>query len=110
MKPFITGLLVFAVGGLGVAQGPQTYTGTITDNLCAGDAHAGMRMGPTDAECTRLCVLSHGAQYVLLDGKNVYALSDQTRPDTFAGQRVRVVGTLDATTKTIHVDSISAVS
>ena len=36
-------------------------------------------------------------------------LSDQKTPDTFAGQPVRVVGTLDVKTKTIHVDSITAV-
>jgi hypothetical protein len=67
-----------------------------------------MRMGPTDAECTRLCIIAHGAHSVLLDGKNVYTLSDQKTPDAFAGQRVRVIGTLDAKTKTLRVDSIAA--
>jgi hypothetical protein len=107
MKLFLTGVLV-ALTGLSATQRPQTYTGTITDDICAGDAHAGMRMGPTDADCTRLCVLSHGAQYVLLDGKAVYTLSDQKGPEAFAGQKVRVVGTLDASTKILSVNSISA--
>jgi hypothetical protein len=35
-------------------------------------------------------------------------LSDQRTPEKFAGQKVRVVGTLDAKTKAIQVDSISA--
>ena len=41
--------------------------------------------------------------YVLYDGKNVYTLSDQQRPGKFAGRRVKIVGTLDAKTKTICV-------
>jgi hypothetical protein len=65
-------------------------------------------MGPTDADCTAACVSAHGATYVLYDGKEVYALSDQRTPEKFAGQKVRVTGTLDAKTKTIQVDSISA--
>ena len=48
------------------------------------------------------------ATYVLYDGKNVYTLSDQRTPEKFAAQKVRVIGTLDAKTKTIHVDSIVA--
>jgi hypothetical protein len=64
-------------------------------------------MGQTDADCTRACVLSHGAYYVLLDGKNVYTLSDQQTPEKFAGAKVRVVGTLDAKTQTIQVASIT---
>lgn len=86
----------------------ETFTGTITDHMCAQGGHAGMRMGPTDAECTKACVSAHGAAYVLDDGKNAYTLSDQKTPEKFAGQRVRVVGTLDAKTKTIQVDSITA--
>jgi hypothetical protein len=90
------------------AQGTQTFVGTITDDMCAKEGHASMRMGPTDAECTTACVAAHGAEYVLADGTNVYTLSDQKTPETFAGQRVRVTGTLDAKTRTIQVQSMSA--
>ena len=38
----------------------------------------------------------------------MYELSDQKTPEKFAAQRVRVVGTLDAKTKTIKVESITA--
>jgi hypothetical protein len=65
-------------------------------------------MGPTDAECTTACVSAHGATYVLYDGKEVYALSDQRTPEKFAGQKVRITGTLDAKTRTIQVNSITA--
>ena len=105
-RKLIVGLL--AVAGLSAAQGTQTFTGTITDDLCAKAGHASMRMGPTDADCVKACIISHGAMYVLLDGKDVYILSDQQMPEKFAAQRVTVVGTLDAKTRTIHVTSMTA--
>jgi hypothetical protein len=93
---------------LQAAQDKQTFTGVITDTECAGVGHSHMRMGPTDAECTNMCVMAHGAAYVLEDGKNVYKLSDQKAPAAFAAQKVRVTGRLDARTRTIQVESIDA--
>ena len=107
MKPLIATLLVVAASSAG--QTPQTFTGTITDSECATSGHAQMRMGPTDAECTRACVVAHNASYVLYDGKDVYTLSDQETPEQFAAQKVRVVGTLDVRTRTIQVESMVAV-
>jgi hypothetical protein len=104
MTHLIASLL--AVAALSAAPATQTFTGTITDNMCGNAGHAGMRMGPTDAECTTACVSAHGATYVLYDGKNVYTLSDQRTPEKFAGQKVRVIGTLDKKTRTIQVESI----
>jgi hypothetical protein len=106
MKPLIVSLL--AVAALSPAQGKQTFTGTITDDMCAGAGHAQMRMGPTDADCTVACIIAHGAQYALYDGKVVYVLSDQETPEKFAAKKVRIIGTLDARTRTIQVDSITA--
>ena len=103
-------LLIVSVLGLAslAAQGTQTFVGTITDDMCAKEGHASMRMGPTDAECTTACVAAHGAEYVLADGTNVYTLSDQKTPEKFAGQRVRVTGTLNTKTRAIQVQSMSA--
>ena len=106
MKPLIVSLLIIAA--LAAAQGKQKFTGTITDSMCATADHSRMRMGPTDAECTIACISAHGAMYVLYDGKDVYTLSDQQTPEKFAGKKVTVTGTLDARTRTIHVDSITA--
>ena len=104
-------LVTLAVGTcLSAAPDKRTFTGTITDDMCATkEGHKRMQMGPTDADCTRECVLSHGAEYVLYNGAQIYNLSDQKRPATFAGQRVRVVGVLDDRTKTIAVESIDLV-
>ena len=106
MKELILSLLAVTV--LSAAAPKQTFTGTITDSMCAKADHSQMQMGPTDAACTMACVEVHGATYVLYDGKDAYALSDQRTPEKFAGQKVKVLGTLDAKTKTIQVDSIMA--
>ena len=104
-RNLIVGLL--ALTGLSAAQSPQMFTGTITDDMCARADHSQMKMGPTDADCVKACVAAHGASYVLFDGKSVYTLSDQKTPEQFAAQKVTVVGTLDAKTKTIQVQSIA---
>jgi len=101
---------LLAVAVLAAAPATQTFTGTITDNMCGNAGHSSMRMGPTDAECTIACIDAHGALYVLYDGKNVFMLSDQQQPARFAGRRVRIAGTLDAKTKTIAVQSINAIT
>ena len=92
---------------LSAAEGTQTFTGTITDDICGKDGHADMRMAPTDAECTVACIEGHGARCALYDGKHVYTLSGPGIPETFAAQRVRVVGRLDVRTNTIQVDSLA---
>jgi len=104
IRPLILSLLMIAA--LAAARGTRKFTGTITDNMCAHADHSGMRMGPTDAECTIACVQAHGAQYVLYDGKNAFTLSDQQSPEKFAGRKVTVTGTLDARKAVIQVNSI----
>ena len=101
-------LLLPLLVALASAQKPQTFTGTISDSMCARGDHSKMRMGSNDAECTNACVQSHGADYVLFDGKTSYTLKGKQPLQKFAGQKVQVVGTLDAKTSTIQVDSVSA--
>jgi hypothetical protein len=105
MKPFILSLLIAATLA---GAGKQKFIGTITDSMCAMGDHSGMQMGPTDGECTIACVSIHDAAYVLYDGKETFTLSDQRTPEKFAGKKVTVTGTLDAKTRTIQVDSITA--
>ena len=101
---------VLAIASFSTAQTkPQTFVGTITDNMCPMASHTQMQMGPTDADCVKACVAAHGAAYVLYYGKKAYALSDQKTPQQFAARKVKVTGTLDAKTKTIQVDSMIAV-
>jgi hypothetical protein len=109
-RPFVLypAVSVLLVAALSSAQSAQTFTGVIADDQCGRGGHAQMRMGPTDAECTKICIVAHGAKYVLDDGTNMYVLSDQQLPEAFAAQKVTVVGTLDAKTKTIRVETIKA--
>ncbi|HEX4133502.1 MAG TPA: hypothetical protein VHY84_02675 [Bryobacteraceae bacterium] len=106
LKAFIV-LSLLAV--IAMAAGPpKTVIGVITDSMCATGDHSQMKMGPTDGECTKACVDVHGALYVLYNGKDAYTLSDQKTPEQFAGKKVKVTGTVDATKKSIQVTSITA--
>ncbi len=70
----------------------RTFVGSISDSMC-GLKH--MMPGESDKDCTLDCVKG-GSKYVLADIANgkVYQLSDQKKPSTFAGQKVKVTGTL----------------
>jgi hypothetical protein len=102
------GAAFLAMTGLYAAQGRQAFKGTVTDDVCARADHSQMRMGPTNAECAAACIDAHGAMYVLYDGNSAYALSDQRTAAKFAARKVKVTGTLDSKTRTIHVESITA--
>jgi hypothetical protein len=99
LKPIVLGFAALAL-----ASAAETYTGTITDDMCGKD-HASMKMG-SDAKCTVECVKTMHGKYVLDDGKTTYVLSDQKSPEKFAGKRVTVTGTVDG--KTLKVASIAA--
>jgi Protein of unknown function (DUF5818) len=79
----------------------QTFSGEIMDSLCAKDGtHDKMMdemksMGRDKNTCSLKCS-QLGAKYVLFDPdkKTIYVLDDQDKAQAFAGQRVRVQGTL----------------
>ena len=98
-------LTIAAAAALFAATGTQTFTGTITDNMCGKAGHSGMKMG-SDAKCVAECVKGMHGKYVLSDGKNLYELSDQKAPARFAAKKVTVTGTLDG--QTIKVAKIEA--
>lgn len=100
--PFLMAALFVATG-----SAAQTFTGVITDTMCGAD-HKPMNVSPEE-KCVRDCV-HHDKKnkYALYDGKNVYVLSDQQTPESFAGQRVKVTGVLYQKTKIIQVDKIEA--
>lgn len=74
------------------APGHRAFTGSISDSAC-GLHH--MMGGISAKQCTLRCV-QMGAKFVLVDEarKKVYALSDQIKAKAYAGQKVRVIGTL----------------
>ena len=93
----------------------KTFSGEIMDSQCAKNGSHEMmfkKEGINDPKmCTANCV-KMGGKYVLFNStsKTTYQLDDQTKPEQFAGQKVKVTGTLDKTTKTIHVTAINAAS
>lgn len=116
--PPLTAVLVCGLTfGAFAAPKEKTYSGEIMDSQCAmNGSHAQMLkkegMGDRDANdpmvkgmCTKNCV-KMGGKYVLYDSasKKVYQLDDQTKPEQFAGQNVKVSGTLSK--DTIHVTNI----
>lgn len=82
----------------------QSYEGIITDSRCGAKHSAAVGLGAAD--CTRACVHS-GEHFALVDGDKTYALEgDESILKRAAGQRVRIVGTLND--KTIAVASVTA--
>lgn len=81
---------------------PKTFTGEVTDTICApSGSHAAImakmpNMGKDAATCARECA-QIGAKYALVDDstKQIYSVSDQSKLQAFAGQKVRVTGTVE---------------
>jgi hypothetical protein len=112
--------LALTLGGMLILVGPtlaapadRTFTGEIMDSACAAMGSHSAMMGKEGGSkaCTTTCVKG-GAKYVLYDSatKKTYQLDDQTRPEQFAGEKVKVMGTYDRASKTIHVTSIKSAS
>jgi len=88
----------------------QTWTGTITDTMCAKShqsniEHAQQNSGKkmTDQECTVGCVMRRGQKYVLVAGGKTYQIENQDYAGLaeHAARVVKVTGSLagDATIK-----------
>ena len=98
------------------AQEAKTFYGEVSDSQCALNVHSLTRshqemlksksMGGTATECALYCVKYHGGNFVLSSKKDVYRLDDQNTAQAFAGQTVKITGTMDSDMKTIHVIKI----
>ena len=96
----------------------QTFTGEIADSQCSMNVHSLTRshaemmknknMGGTPTNGSNYCIKYLGGEYVLAKGDAVYRLDDQEKSAAFSGLKVKITGTLDAKTKTIHVVDIKA--
>lgn len=105
---------IFLASGLAAAK-DNAFRGEIMDSQCAKmGGHEAMfkKEGTNDAKACTLACVKMGGKFVLFNGasKTFYQLDDQTRPQAFAGQKVEITGTLDKSTKTIHVTDIKAAS
>jgi hypothetical protein len=91
-----------------------TLQGSVVDSQCAFNVHSetrshewmikkGVQDATDEKSCTLHCVKDMGGSYVLVVKKDVYRLDDQVKSELFAGKNVKVSGTLDAKTNTVHV-------
>lgn len=100
-------MTLLLAGSLTLAAPPdgplRTFLGSISDSMC-GAKH--MMPGKSDKDCTLECI-KEGSKYILVDSKGkIYQLTDQKKPEPFAGAKVRITGTLSG--DTINVASITA--
>lgn len=94
----------------------QTFHGEIGDTQCALNVHSMTRshaemlkskkMGGTPGACATYCVQYLGGDFVLSSKTEVYRLDNQEKVRLFAGQKVKITGTLESKGKTIHVATI----
>ncbi len=102
-------VVIATLGAVAIAeqsvQPQQTYEGVVTDTHCGAKHSAAI--GKTAADCARACVHS-GEQFALVDSDKIYRLEgDQMLLKRLAGQRVRIVGTLNGDRLT--VTSVAAI-
>jgi hypothetical protein len=111
MKSFgITLVVLSAVAFANAASTRNVFSGEISDSQCAMNVHSLSRshqemikrktLGTDAASCARACV-RRGGEWVLRSGEVVYRLQNQDGVDEFAGQQVKVTGSLDSATNTI---------
>lgn len=112
MKRLAAGIVapLVLIGLAFAAQKSNTFTGEISDLYSAKANSHDMMMKRHDVktveDCIPACVRA-GGKYVLVDANNtIYVLDDQQKPAPFARQKVKITGTLDKATQTIHVTSI----
>jgi hypothetical protein len=63
-------------------------------------------VGKTAADCTLYCIKNRGGRFVLQIKDKVYRLDKPELVEPYAGQKVRVIGTLDPQSETIEVHRI----
>ena len=96
-----------------------TFEGEIADSQCAmgvqslNRSHKEMiemgHAGSTAKDCTRYCVHSRGGRYVLLTKHDVFKLDNQEMAEKYAGQKVKLTGTLDSKTNIIQIKTMEPV-
>jgi Protein of unknown function (DUF5818) len=80
-----------------MAAPAKSWTGTVSDSMC-GLKHS--KPSAAAETCVKGCV-AKGAKYVLVSHGKVYQLDDQDKFADFAGQSVKVTGSLKGTDITV---------
>ena len=114
----LTATAAWAAQGRGADE--KTFRGEIADSQCALNVHSltqshkeMIAMKPeikTDTDCARYCVKERGGRFMLQTKDKVYKLDAQVLAEQWAGQKVKLTGTLDPKTNTITVQKIEVLA
>ena len=112
---FLLATSVLATGG----SVKSAFYGEISDSQCAMNVHSLSRshkemiikrtLGTDPASCAKACI-RRGGEWVLRSGDEIDRLKSQIGIEEFAGQKVKIIGTLDPKTNTIDNASIEVAS
>lgn len=112
-------LFILAGAVTASAANKTIFTGEVSDSQCAMNVHSLSRsheemikkktLGTDPASCARSCV-RRGGEWVLRDGDDVYRLKNQAGIELYAGEKVRVTGTVDPNTNMIDNTGIDILS
>jgi len=108
-----TGILLLCLALPLLASGAQapvldyTATGWFSCDACAVSKVNSGRLGPSNRDCSLKC-LAEGAKLVFLDEKaaSMFHVDNPEAAKEQVSHYVRVRGTLDSQTKTVHVASV----
>lgn len=111
-NPVVQSISFVPLASAKVNADTRTFLGEISDAQCAanGSHNAVMKKASVNSatNCARGCAKKHGLVLVDAASKTVYKLDDLDKAFPFAAQKVKVTGTLNKATNTIHVVSIEA--
>ena len=98
----------------------NAFVGEISDSQCAMNIHSLSRshremiekrtMGTDAPSCAKACI-RRGGEWVLRAGDDVYRLKNQAGIEVYAGEKVRVTGSLDPKNNSIdniHIEVLPA--
>ena len=104
---------VLALTAAAHGENAQIFHGDVSDSQCAMNVHSLTRshqemlksksMGGTANTCSMYCIQHLGGYLVLSSGTDVFRLDRADLVHGFEGQKVKLTGVLDATSKQIHV-------
>lgn len=122
MNRFVILVAVAVFGGMFetrvCAEANAVFRGEITDSQCGFNIHSLTKSheemlksksgaaGHNSETCAIYCITRLGGKFVLANRSHVYHLDNQDTPGRFVGKKVKLTGTLDGKTDTIHVTNI----
>lgn len=120
MNALKVSFFVLIVALSAVTADRNAFVGEISDSQCAMNIHSLSRshremiekrtMGTDAPSCARACI-RRGGEWVLRAGNDVYRLKNQAGIELYAGEKVRVTGSLDPKINSIdntHIEVLPA--